>query len=201
MLKLKKIAVTGGLAAGKTTVCQIFKELGAYVVSADEIVHQLLSPSTPVGQQVIHLLGPDILQNNKLDREKIAEKVFSQPNLLKALEKITHPAVFDAIEQKYQQLSFEKKFSLFIAEVPLLYESGAEGEFDGVVTVVASPTLCKARFITQSSYSADEFEKRMKRQIEPKVKAEKANYTIENNGNFETLKISVKTLYNELTRE
>src|SRR5580700_5876146 len=99
MLKTKKIAVTGGLAAGKTTVCQIFKELGAYVVSADEIVHQLLSPGTTVGQQVIKLLGSDIISGQELDRKKIAAKVFFQRDLLHLLEEIIHPAVFDEIER------------------------------------------------------------------------------------------------------
>ena len=79
MLKLKKIAVTGGLAAGKTTVCQLFKELGAYVVSADEIVHQMLSPDTVVGQQVVSLLGSDIVSGLGIDRKKIAAKVFYPP--------------------------------------------------------------------------------------------------------------------------
>ena len=85
MLKIKKVAVTGGLAAGKTTVCQLFKELGACVVSADEIVHQLLSPGTAVGQQVVSLLGSDIISDQGLDRKKIAAKVFSQPDLLLSL--------------------------------------------------------------------------------------------------------------------
>ena len=79
MLKLKKIAVTGGLAAGKTTVCQIFKELGAYVVSADEIVHQLLSPDTAVGQQVVSLLGSDIVSGQIIRSEEDRRKSVYEP--------------------------------------------------------------------------------------------------------------------------
>ena len=58
MLKLKKVAVTGGLSCGKSSVCRIFKELGAYVVSADKIVHQLLSPDANLGQKIVQLIGP-----------------------------------------------------------------------------------------------------------------------------------------------
>ena len=97
MLKLKKIAITGGLSAGKTTVCQLFKECGAYVMSADEIVHRLLSPHTRIGQQVIALLGSDILSGAEIDRKKVSEKVFPYPDKLRALERIIHPAVFDEI--------------------------------------------------------------------------------------------------------
>lgn len=199
MLKLKKIAVTGGLAAGKTTVCRIFEELGAYVVSADEIVHQLLSPGTAVGQQVISLLGSDIISGQEFDRKKIADRVFSQPDLLRVLEEIIHPAVFDEIGRKYQQVEQEKKHSLFLAEIPLLFESEREKYFDAVISIVADPELCQKRFAQQTHEPIQEFEKRMARQIEPEVKARKAHYKIENNGNFEQLKTQIKTLYFQLT--
>lgn len=199
MLKLKKIAITGGLAAGKTTVCQLFKELGAYVVSADEIVHQILSPETAIGQQVIYLLGTDIVSGQVLDRKKIATKVFAKPDLLRALESVIHPAVFDAIEQKYQEANKEKKFPLFIAEIPLLYETDAEKYFQVVISVVADREHCRERFIHMHK-SSEEFEKRMKRQWEPQLKAHKAHLTIENNGDFAELKTKVKTTYIYLTK-
>ena len=80
MLRLRKVAVTGGLSCGKSSVCRIFKELGAYVVSADEIVHRLLSTKTNLGQQVISLLGKEIITNGKINRSTIAKKVFNDPN-------------------------------------------------------------------------------------------------------------------------
>ena len=197
MLKIKKIAVTGGLAAGKTTVCRIFKELGAYVVSADEIVHQLLSPGTAVGQQVINLLGSDVVSGQELDRKKIAAKVFSRPDLLRLLEAVIHPAVFNEIERQYQQIVQEKKHSLFVAEIPLLFETDGQGQFDTVFTVLADEPLCKQRY----AQSLDEFEKRMARQMNPLEKAGRAHLTIDNNGNLEQLKTQVKTIYSQLTQE
>ena len=193
MLKIKKIAVTGALAAGKTTVCKIFKELGAYVVSADEIVHQLLSPGTDVGQQVASLIGSDIISGNTFNRKKIAAKVFSQPDLLTALERIVHPVVFNEIEKQYQQVSQEGKCPLFVAEIPLLYETNNEGNFDGVISVLAPPNLCCERFIEQTQNSSDEFNQRMSRQMAPQGKADRAHYTIENCGTFKELKTTSKT--------
>jgi dephospho-CoA kinase len=199
MLKVKKIAVTGGLAAGKTTVCQIFKELGAFVVSADEIVHQLLSPGTAVGQQVISLLGSDVISGQQFDRKKIAAKVFSQPDLLSALEEIIHPAVFNEIERKYQQIAREKKYPLFVAEIPLLFEADEQRRFDAVVSVQADQELCQKRFVQQTQQPIDEFEKRMTRQMTPLEKASLAQYTIDNNGDLEQLKTQVITIYSQLT--
>lgn len=206
MLSLRKVAVTGGLSAGKTTVCKIFKELGAYVVSADEIVHQLLSLETSTAEQIISLLGSDITNGNELDRKKIADKVFSQPDLLTSLEKMIHPAVFDEIERKYKQASLEKKYPLFVAEIPLLYEAVQESyepakNFDSIISVTALPNLCRERYVKQTKNTVQEFDKRYSRQIAPEQKAERAHYKIENNGTLEQLRDNVKTLYSQLTKE
>lgn len=195
MLKLRKIAITGGLAAGKSTVCQFFKDLGAYVISADAIVHQLLSPNTDVGRCVIALLGADVLQDGTIDRKKVSNKVFSHPDKLQALEQIIHPAVFDVIEKEYQQIKKEGKYPLFVAEIPLLYETQIPIAFDAVIAVTADPVLCKERFAKRHSQA--EFEARMKRQLDQETKSQRADYLIQNNGTLKELKEQVKQLFKE----
>lgn len=198
MLTLKKVAVTGGLSSGKTSVCQILKELGAYTISADEIVHQLLSPKTKVGQKVVNLLGPEIHRSGNLDRSIIAKIVFSDAKKLLALERLLHPAVIEELEKRYIQVQNEAKYSLFVAEIPLLYESENEHLFDYVVAVIADSKLCQKRFETAAKkYPQNEFEKRMSRQWDPKEKAVKANFVITNNGSIDELKQQVKNLYNQ----
>src|SRR5579872_2924272 len=103
MLKLKKIAITGGVASGKTSVCRFFKELGAFVVNADAIVHELLDPDTDLGQQIIKQFGSEILADGKLSRKMIAEKAFKDARQLEQLEKLLHPAVLRKIEELYEQ--------------------------------------------------------------------------------------------------
>lgn len=195
MLKLRKIAITGGLAAGKTTVCQFFKELGAYVINADAIVHQLLSPNTDVGRRVIALLGADVLQASAIDRKKVSDKVFSHPDKLQALEQIIHPAVFDAIEKEYQQVKKEGKYPLFIAEIPLFYETQIPVDFDTVIAVTADTVLCKERFA--QSHPKAEFELRMKRLLDQEIKNQRADYVLQNNGTLKELKEKVKQLFKE----
>lgn len=193
--------MTGGLASGKTSVCRLLANLGAYVVSADEIVHQLLSPNTEVGQQVISLLGPEIISNQSLNRTKIAEKVFSHPKQLQLLEQILHPAVLHEIEKQYLEAKKNVNSSLFVAEIPLLYESESEKYFDVVISLLADPEVCKKRFSEARSYSELEFDKRMQRQWDPEDKAIKADYVIVNNGSFEELKEQVLIIFKDLMKK
>ncbi len=163
---MKKIAITGGLSSGKTSVCRMLKELGAHVVSADEIVHRLLSPKAPLGQAIIQLLGEKIVKGEAFDRTQIANEVFTHPQKLSALEKLLHPAVLQEIEKEFERETSKNARPLFIAEIPLLYESESETQFDAVVAIIADEALAKERF-----QNPEEFEKRMARQLDPNQKA------------------------------
>jgi dephospho-CoA kinase len=183
LLDLKKIAVTGGFAAGKSTVCRIFAEYGAYTVDADAITHRLLTLETAIGKKVVALLGPEIVTNNQINRKKIASIVFSNPEKLKALEAILHPAVRQEIGAEYDRVKNNPSYVLFVAEVPLLYEAGMEEDFDAVIAVMRdnmTPNLDMAP--------------RIRRQLPPAVKAAKADYVLENNGDLQALRSSIQTL-------
>lgn len=193
MLELKKIAITGGLASGKSTVCQFFQELGAYIVSSDAIVHELLEHPKDLGQKILLTLGSDILQNGKIDRKILADKVFGNRDQLRKLEKILHPAVLQEIEHRYEQVRREKKYTSFVVEMPLLYEIQVEGFYDVVVTVVASDAVAKSRFVAKG-HTEQEYEKRMSRQLDPSIKAKKASYTLINNGSLDDLRREVEKI-------
>lgn len=199
MLKLKKVAVTGGLSCGKSSVCRILKELGAYVVSADKIVHQLLSSDTNLGQEVVKLLGPDVLVGQQLNRSRIAQIVFQDLNLLRALEKLIHPAVYRELDQDYRrQQSLLNPPLLFVAEIPLLFESGGRRDFDVVIAVIANPAICYQRFEKATGYDQKEFNKRMAQQLSLHDKAMQADYVLMNNGSLSDLQQNTKELYQEL---
>lgn len=197
MLILKKIAVTGGLSSGKSSVCRFFKELGAYVVSADEIVHQLLSFDPNIGQQVLTLLGNDVVTNGQIDRTKIASKVFRDEKLLKGLEKILHPAVKKKTAEHYQKAITEGA-PLFIAEIPLLFETGGEEGFDYTISVKADAEMSFKRFQSLTGNGKEEYERRMARQLSSKEKCAKADYVINNNGSLTDLKQAVVDIYHQL---
>jgi dephospho-CoA kinase len=198
MFKLKKVAVTGGLSSGKSSVCRILNELGAYVVSADKIVHQLLSSDTNLGQKIVNLLGPKVVVNQKLDRSQIASIVFQDKVRLRALEELIHPAVYKEITSEYlKQQSLPQPPPLFVAEIPLLFEGKGRKDFDAVIAVVADPELCLNRFVA-NGYEQSSFYKRVERQLPQSEKARQADYVILNNGTLMDLKQKTIELFTEI---
>lgn len=200
MLTLKKVAVTGGLASGKTTVCSLFKELGAYVVSADLIVHQLLSPDTNLGKKIIDLLGSDIVKDTQFDRKLIAKKVFINRALLQRYEQLIHPEVLNEINKEFKKAK-ESNYKLFIAEIPLLFETKTERFFDYTIAVVANDDLRYKRFLQKENKSIQDFTLRNALQLSTEIKKEKANFVIVNEENLQSLKTQVKHLFNQLVKD
>ncbi|HSX37691.1 MAG TPA: dephospho-CoA kinase [Chlamydiales bacterium] len=195
---MKKIAITGGVASGKSTVCRIFRELGAFVVNADAIAHALLDSDTDLGQQIIRQFGSDILIEAKINRRMLAEKVFKDPQQLEKLEKLLHPAVLRTIEELYLKQCDSGKYTSFVVEIPLLFEIRGESFYDWVITVLADDAIARRRF-QQAGFTLEEYDRRMKRQLYPGIKAKRAHFTIENNGTIDDLKNQVVALNKILT--
>ncbi|MFQ5729182.1 MAG: dephospho-CoA kinase [Waddliaceae bacterium] len=202
MLKLKKIAVTGGLSSGKSLVCKYLAEHGAYIVNADEIVHKLLNLNTELGKKVVELVGPSVIVDDAIDRKRVATKVFLNPKLLRLLEQLLHPPTYKEIEKQYRKLQKKKDPPpLFVAEVPLLFETGGDRFFDFTVAVIAERGICWERYRKMTGYEREDFNRRMARQFTQHEKAEKADYIIRNYGTTAELRMKVKTLFDTLTNK
>lgn len=195
---MKKVAITGGISSGKSTVCRLLASQGSYIVDSDKIVHHLLSSDTQIREKVIGLLGEDILTEGQIDRSIVASKVFSHPETLKSLELILHPAVFDEMERQYQTVKNDPNYILFVAEVPLLYETQSAPLFDAVAVVLAEKDLCKKRFIESTKNSGENFDRRMQRQMQPSQKAAKAQFVLINNGSLQDLEEQVTNFLTKL---
>ncbi len=197
MLKLRKIVITGGIASGKTAVCHILKKHGAYYLSSDEIIHHLLREDPHTIQEVTALLGPEIIEDGKIDRKKVAEIVFNDPEKLDALEKILHPRLLAKIEEAYNQ---EEKCKLFVVELPLVQEIGKEKDFDLTIAVISDEAEAIKRFVKQG-FTEESYKKRMERQWKISDKEKKADYVIHNDGTFEELEKKVLELIKEISSQ
>jgi dephospho-CoA kinase len=190
---LKKIAVTGGIASGKTTVCELLRELGACVVHADAIGHELLSPSTELGKKVVAHFGQSVLKQGKIDRKTLANLAFHDAASLRWLEKLLHPAILHRIDELYEEACCSGAYKAFVVEIPLLYEIGQEMYYDLVVAVIADESVCRERFL-KAGFSAEEYERRMGRQLPPEKKAQLADVVLYNNQPLDRLKKEVVKL-------
>lgn len=195
MLTLKKIAVTGGLSSGKSTVCRLLQEQGAYVVDADQIVHQLLSSDSKIGQQVTQLLGPGVITHKQINRKKIAELVFSNSQKLKALEAILYPAVEKEIKHRYSSVQNDSRYLFFVAEVPLLYKTSLTPFFDTLIEVTAPEETAQERFIQKHQSTKEDFQRRREQQ---KGSSLKPDFILQNTGDLAALRQAVLKLVNTL---
>jgi dephospho-CoA kinase len=192
MLNLKKIAVTGAIASGKSSVCQAFKKLGAYVVDSDKLVHQLLDAHTSLGKKIIDLFGPEIVEEGRINRKRIAQKAFHNLEALRALENLIHPSVLNAIVKEYEDVK-DADYTNFVVEIPLLFETGTEQFYDVIILVSAKEFICKER-LQKLGIDKEEYERRMARQLEFSTKKEKAHFLLENNGSLQELEKKVEKL-------
>lgn len=196
MLGLKKIAITGGIASGKTTVCRILKDHGALTLNSDEIIHQLLREDPICIQKVKELLGPTVASQEGIDRKKVADIVFNDPEKLQALESLLHPILLKRIDETFNKAEGEGTGNCFVVELPLVQEIGKEKEFDLIVAVVSDEKEALKRF-TQAGFSKETFQKRSARLWNQEKKAQKADYVIKNDGNIDELKHQVVEMMKE----
>lgn len=140
-----RVAVTGGIAAGKTTVLNILQACGAYTVSSDAIVHELFSPGTDPWQAIKQTFGNEVIdENGAIRRNRLADIIFASPISRRKLNRILHPGVLQSIRDKYVR-QLEKQATVFAVEVPLLIEVAWQDWFDRIVVVEVSPGIQKRR--------------------------------------------------------
>ena len=188
-VNIKKIAITGTIASGKSTLCDILAKRGAYVINTDNLIHNLYFKSKEIQAKVIKEFGERILSSDEIDRSKLAEIVFNDAKSLKKLESIIHPAAIEEIKQIYRRIKNLSKYKAFVVEFPLLYEIGFDTWFDKSVVVTCDPKISQERF--DQVYGIGAYQARMKNHLTQDQKTAKADVIIENQGSPEQLESKV----------
>jgi dephospho-CoA kinase len=156
------VALTGGIAAGKTTVTDVFRAKGITVVDADLIAREAVAPGTPALTSVVKRFGTDVLhQDGSLDRAALAEVAFSDEQARADLNAIVHPEVWRLSNERFRAHAVEHPDVPIVYAVPLLAESGRTNEFDAIIVVDAPASQRVARLIESRNMSAEEAQSRV----------------------------------------
>jgi dephospho-CoA kinase len=180
----------------------MFADLGANIVDADAIAHELYRPGQEVLQELVNHFGPEILKaDGELDRAKLATLVFDGGRV-EELNKIVHPAVIRQQDEWMRALGEKDPYAVAIVEAALILEAGVKDHFDRIIVATCTPAQKVARFAQRSGLSEDaacaDVERRNKAQMPDEEKARRADFVIDNSGSVEETRHQVQQIYSEL---
>jgi dephospho-CoA kinase len=179
-----RTALTGGIATGKSYVLERFRKLGVPCLDADELTHGVMVSGTEVSRAVARRFGSNMLAaDGAVDRRKLAPVVFADEQARRELEAIVHPAVYRAVASGLRAFERASDPPLAVVAIPLLYETGREGDFDRVVATVCDPATQVARLLARG-LTRDEAQARLAAQAPAAEKAAHADFVITTDGSF-----------------
>jgi dephospho-CoA kinase len=194
------IGLTGGIASGKSTVTRILRELGAPVIDADAIVHNLQQPGKPVTLAIAREFGSEVLQaDGALDRAALGRIIFSDAGRRKALEAIVHPAVREHMWQEVDRHRAGGEPAV-VLDVPLLIESELHRTVDRVWVVYIDKELQRQRLIARDGLTPDQAEQRIAAQMSLEAKRNYADLVIDNRGTLAQTKEQVVLAWRDVTQ-
>jgi dephospho-CoA kinase len=180
---MKLCGLTGGVGMGKSTAAGFFSELGARIVDTDDLAHELVEPGQPALAEIRDEFGAGLIAaDGRLRRDELARIVFSNGEARKKLEAILHPRIRDRW-QKQVEVWRNENCRVAMVAIPLLFETGAEKEFDKVICVACSPAGQRER-LRGRGWPADQIEGRITSQLPVEQKMARSHYVIWTEGSL-----------------
>lgn len=194
--KVPTIAVTGGIASGKSAFARFLADQGAECIDADQLAREVVAPGTAGLAEVLTKFGPEFLLNDgNLDRKALAKVIFSDPAKRRELEQILHPKIRALYAKRLAQAQTRRP-PLIVYVVPLLFESKHDQHgIDAVVLVSASAAVCRERIINRDGSTAAEAEAKISSQLPIEEKERLADIVIKNEGSLESLRAQAKAVF------
>lgn len=193
--------LTGSIGTGKSTVAQMFADLGAYIIDADQLSREVVKPGKPAWQKIVDYFGKDVLNDDlTINRSRLADVVFNDKTKLEKLNSIVHPEVLKEDALLVEKIKTVNPDGLIVKEIPLLLELGPELArkiVDIIIVVYASPEVQLKRLI-ERGMSEEDARNRIKNQIPVDDKIKSADFVVNNNGDLESTRAQVFQIYNQL---
>jgi dephospho-CoA kinase len=193
------VALTGGIATGKSYCLGRFARHGVPVIDADVLAHAVVRRGEPAWERVQRRFGDAVLRaDGEIDRAKLGAIVFADPAARRDLETIIHPAVYTAVKEWYDALT-GAAHTFALADIPLLYETGHETDFDTVVATWCPREVQIARMQRRDHISTEAVVARLAAQLSVDEKARRADYVIKTDGTFAETDRQVEAIYQALS--
>jgi dephospho-CoA kinase len=190
-VKQVSVALTGGIGSGKSTVAELLRNLGAGVVSGDELGRAVLEEDDDVRTKLVEKLGADVMDaHGVLNRKLIAERVFASADLSKWLTDLTFPGII----RRWEEFSRRAIRQVIVFDAALIFEWGIQDRFDVVLTVVSSEASAVSR--SNSRFTSEDFQRRRKSQLPDELKIAGADFVLHNDGSPELLRANVIDFWN-----
>jgi dephospho-CoA kinase len=202
-----KVGLTGGIASGKSVVGEMFAALGAQVIQADEISHQLMQPGQAVYQEVVRHFGREILNSDGgVNRSRLAELAFSsKPSRVEELNQIVHPAVIRRQQEWIEQVRQRDPHAVAMVEAALILEASMAESLDRLVVVTCRPEQRIERWARRLKVDQEtarrEVARRLAAQLPDEEKIKAADYVIDNSGSLDETRRQVREIYDRLKKE
>ena len=195
---MKVIGLTGGIGSGKSTVSQFLAELGATIINADKVGHEVFKPDTEAWREVVAAFGKQVVSaNGNIDREKLGAIVFGNPETRARLNQIMHPRIYDLVKAQLEEYR-RQGVAVVVIEAPLLVEAGWTSLVDEVWVTTASEDTVLSRLKERTGLSEGESRARIRSQLPTEERILHADVVIDTDCDLDELKTKVKELWRRL---
>jgi dephospho-CoA kinase len=193
------VGLTGNIASGKSHTASLFAELGAHIIDADRVVHELMACGTQTYGRIVEAFGSKILNPNKaIDRRRLAQIVFFDEEQRKLLNSLTHPDVHGEILRRIFNLEQTAPNGIVIVDAALMVETGGYKIYHRLVVVTCDPALQLSRLMSRDKLTEEEAKARMASQMPIEEKIKLADYTIDTSGTLKHTHDQVEAVYRDL---
>ena len=194
-----KVGLTGGIACGKSTVAEMLKEKGAFLIDADQLAREVVEPGQPAFQEIVQWLGEGVVaEDGFLDRQGLAQIVFQDQKALSTLNSIVHSRVIQLFEERSNYILEKYPGAIQVWDVPLLIEADMQDAVDVTVVVASSEENQLLRLSQRDGLKKDDAIARVKSQLSLDQKIAAADYVLYNNSTLNDLQTQVDLLWRQL---
>ena len=199
--RVRYFGLTGGVASGKSSVAGMFAELGAKIIDADRLGHELIRRGLPAYEEILHHIGLDVLDPaQEIDRKRLGAVVFADPKKLQELNAILHPRIIEGVELLARIFHSRDPQTVIMVDAALIFEAGIGGQFAKVIVAWCRPEQQIERQVSKAGVSREEAERRIANQMPVEEKRRRADYVIDCSGRLDKTRRQVKALFPKLQR-